>query len=96
MTEPDADAARSVLMSIVTAAHNQDFETAQRITYEFSIVNNGIMPLLVSSISLIETILLSISEEIGMPADKLLQGIALGLSIKQMEQNNQQGENNDT
>lgn len=91
---PNADKARNALLSIVTAARSGQMDLASTLTREYQMLNGGeIMPLFISAVSLIETILLSVADEIGMDADKLFSGICLGLSIKQIEeQQNQQSE----
>ena len=90
---PDADAARNALLAIVTAARSGQMELASSLTREYEILNGSVLPLFISAVSVIETILLSVADERGMDADKLFSGICLGLSIKQIEeQQNQQSE----
>lgn len=89
---PDADKARNTLLSIVTAARSGQMELASTLTREYEAINGSVLPLFISSVSLIETILLSVADEIGMDADKLFSGICLGLSVKEIEEKNQQSE----
>lgn len=92
---PDPDAARNTLIQIVTAARNGDMNLASRIAKEYELINGTILPLLISSISLVSTVLETVSVELDMQPDHLWHGIALGLTVKQMEQN-QQGDTDGT
>lgn len=89
---PDADAARNVLLSIVTAARSGQMSLAATLTNEYQLANGTLLPLFISSVSLIETIVATMAETLEMDADKLFSGICLGLSIRQIEEQNQQGE----
>lgn len=87
---PDPDQARSVLVQIVTAARNSDMDLATRLTAEYDAIHGDILPLFITAVTMIETVLLSVAESVGMPADKLWQGIALGLSVKEIERKKNQ------
>lgn len=92
--QPDpANEARNTLLQVVTAARNGDMALAARLTNEYQMIHGSIMPLFISSVSLIETVLLTMANELELDADKLFHGICLGLSVKQIEeQMNQQTE----
>jgi hypothetical protein len=91
--DPDANEARNTLLQIVTAARNGDMQLAARLTNEYKVIHGDILPMFISSVSLIETVLLTMANELSLDADKLFHGICLGLSVKQIEeQMNQQTE----
>ena len=84
--DPATDA-RNTVLQIITAARGGkqvDMQLAAQITQEYATQHGGIYPLFISSIGVIETILLSVAEEMGIEPDKLLSGICLGVSIKDM------------
>lgn len=78
---------------IVTAARSGDMQLAARLTNEYRTIHGDILPMFISSVSLIETVLSTLAAELKIDADKLFHGICLGLSVKQIEeQKNQQTE----
>lgn len=84
---PDqATEARNVLLQVVTAARNGDMTLAARLVNEYQVIHGSILPMLISSVSLIETVLLTMAQELDIDADKLFHGICLGLSVKQIEE----------
>lgn len=83
---PDHNKAQNAVLQIVTAARAGDFNLAATIAGEFELTNGTILPLLISSVSLIESILRTVAEEMELPPDKLFAGICLGLSVKQIEE----------
>lgn len=95
MTMPNPDIARNTLIQIVTAARKGDMNLAQRIAGEYEIVNGTILPLFISAVSMIETVLRTVGELTDMDSDNLWQGIALGLTIRQMQENQQEKGNED-
>ena len=91
-TDPAA-IARNAVIQIVTAAKSGDFQTASKIANEFSIVNGGLLPRVIAAVAFIETVINSVAEEIDMDSDILFQGICLGVSVKDMEKNQENNEN---
>lgn len=89
---PNADAARNALLSIVTAARSGQMDLAATLTNEYHVTHGSILPLFISAVSLIETVLLTLGESLDLEPDKLFHGICLGLSIRQIEEKNQQNE----
>ncbi len=92
-----ANEARNILLQVVTAARGgtpQSMSLAAQITNDYESEHHTILPLFISSVALIETILSSVADEIGISSDKLFSGICLGISIRQMadEQNQQEKE----
>lgn len=92
-TDPAAQA-RNCVIQIVTAAKAGDFGLASKIANEFSIMNGGLLPLVIAAVAFIETVINSVAEDLDMDANILFQGIALGVSVKEME-NRKNQENND-
>lgn len=91
----DANAARNTLLQIVTAARTGEVQLAARLTNEYNTMNGSILPLFISSVSLIETVLLTMANELQIEPDKLFHGICLGLSVKQIEEQMNQQEEDD-
>lgn len=83
---PDHNKAQNAVLQIVTAARGGDFNLAATIANEFELTHGSILPLLISSVSLIESILRTVSEAMDIPPEKLFSGICLGLSVKQIEE----------
>jgi hypothetical protein len=61
-------------------------DVASMIVAEFESKHGTILPLFISSVSLIESIIRTVSEAMEIPPDKLFSGICLGLSVKQIEE----------
>ena len=88
---PDPTEARQLVIQIATASRAGDIKLAIALTDEYAYKHGTLLPLLISSLTIIETIILSTAESVGMPADELWHGIALGLSMRQIqERKNQQ------
>ena len=84
---PDpATEARNTLLTIITAARTDDAQLAAAITNEYADEHGTLLPLFISSVSLIESILRTVSEAMEISPDKLFAGICLGLSVKDIEQ----------
>lgn len=92
---PDHNQAQNAVLQVVTAARGGDFHLAGKIVQEFEIVHGSIMPMFMSSISLIESVLRTVGEAMEIPPDKLFAGICLGLSVKQIEAQQREGTSND-
>ena len=95
MSIPNATEVQNTLLAIVTAARGGepgDMRLAAQLTAVFQVSNGSILPLFISAVALIETILLSIAHEVGVEPDKLFAGICLGLSLRQIQEQNQQEE----
>ena len=94
MADDPASQAQNTLLQVITAARSGDLNLAATITMDFEQHNHTIMPLFISSVSLIESILNTVAEAMEIPVDKLFAGICLGLSVRQIEeqQRNQTGE----
>jgi hypothetical protein len=92
LDKPATDA-RNTLLQIVTAARGGqpgDMTLAAQITNDYQAENNTILPLFISAVSLIDSVIQSVAEPLGMSPDKLFAGICLGLSVKQLAEENQQ------
>lgn len=83
-----ADEARNQLLQIVTAARSDDMQLAAALTDEYADKHGTLLPLFISSVSLIESVIRTVSEAMEIPSDKLFSGICLGLSIKAIEEQN--------
>lgn len=93
MIPPSPDEARNLLIQIVTSARAGDINTAVRLANEYKLLHGDILPLFISAISLVSTVLQTVAETLeDITADELWQGIALGLTIKQMEENQRKEE----
>lgn len=92
MNDP-AKEATNALLTIVTAARADDVELAAALTNEYAEKHGSLLPIFISSVSLIDTIIRTVSEAMEIPPDKLFSGICLGLSVKQIEE---QTRNQDT
>lgn len=91
---PDpADEARNQLLAIITAARISDMQLASVLTNEYAEQHGTLLPLFISSVSLIESILRTVSDAMEIPPDKLFSGICLGLSVKAIEEQQQQQRN---
>lgn len=92
---PDpATEARNVLISVVTAARAGEMQLAATLVTEYGDSHGGdILPLLISSVSFIESILISVADAMEISSEKLFSGICLGISVKAIEE--QQGEEPD-
>jgi hypothetical protein len=89
-TDDPATEARNTVLQIITAARGgtkQDMSLAATITDEYAQTHGSIYPLFISSVAIVETILLSVADELGVPPDKLLSGICLGVSIRDLADN---------
>ncbi len=87
MPDDPATEARNTVLQIITAARGgkqQDMVLAAQLTDEYAQQHGSIYPLFISSIAVIETILLSVADELSVPPDKLLSGICLGVSIRDL------------
>jgi hypothetical protein len=82
---PDHNKAQNAVLQIVTAAREGDFHLASKIVAEFEAVHGSILPMFMSSIALIESVISTVSQAMDIPPDKLFAGICLGLSVKQIE-----------
>lgn len=87
MSDP-ASEAQNALLSIVTAARTGDVELAAALTDEYVKQHGTLQPLFITSVALIESIIRTVSEAMEIPSDKLFSGICLGLSVKQIEEQN--------
>jgi hypothetical protein len=84
---PDpANDARNTLLQVVTAARSGDMDLASTLTTEYYSTHGDILPLFISAVSLIESIILTVSEAMDIPSGKLFSGICLGLSVKAIEE----------
>lgn len=92
MNDPAVEA-QNALLTIVTAARTGDVQLAGALTQEYLDKHGTLMPIFISSVSLIESIIRTVSEAMEIPPDKLFSGICLGLSVKQIEE---QQRNQDT
>jgi hypothetical protein len=94
MTSDDpATVARNTLLQIVTAARGgnpRDMQLASQITNDYSAEHKTILPLFISSVAFIQTIILTVAEAMEIDPDKLFHGICLGLSVKRLAEENQQ------
>lgn len=88
-----ADEARNAMLQIVTAARMNDMELASALTAEYADDHGTLLPLFISSVSLIESVIRTVSDAMDIPGDKLFSGICLGLSVRAIEeqQRNQEG-----
>lgn len=85
MTDP-ADEARNQLFAIITAARMDDMMLAGSLTNEYATEHGTLLPLFISSVSLIESILRTVSEAMDISPEKLFSGICLGLSVRAIEE----------
>lgn len=91
---PDpADEARNAMLQIVTAARSNDMALASTLTTEYYDEHGDILPLFISSVSLIESIIRTVSEAMEIEPDKLFSGICLGLSVKAIEEQQRNQDN---
>lgn len=84
-TDP-AEEARNALLAIVTAARTQDTQLAAALTNEYADEHGTLLPLFISSVSLIESIIRTVSEAMEISPERLFSGICLGLSVKAIEE----------
>lgn len=95
MMIPDpATEARNAMLQIITAARNGDMQLASVLTTEYHDTHGDILPLFIQSVSLVESIIRTVSEAMEIPPDKLFSGICLGLSVKAIEEQARNQENN--
>jgi hypothetical protein len=84
MSIDPATEARNSLLSIITAARENNMELASILTAEYAEEHDGdILPLFICAVELVETVLLSVANAVQMDPDELFSGICLGLSKKQ-------------
>lgn len=88
-----AEEARNQLLTIVTAARSGDMDLAAELTNEYADKYGTLLPLFISSVSLIESIIRTVSEAMEIPPDKLFSGICLGLSLRAIEEQQRNQEN---
>lgn len=79
------DEARNSYIQIVTAAR-VDVNLAAQLTNEYMDKNGSLLPLVISSVSIVESIIRTVSEAMEIPPDKLFSGICLGLSVRAIEE----------
>jgi hypothetical protein len=80
----EANEARNAMLAIVTAARLGNTDYAAKLTDEYRLAQGDILPLFISAVSMIETVILTVAKELNLDADKLWRGICLGLTVKQM------------
>jgi hypothetical protein len=91
--DPAAEA-RNQLISVITAARAGEMQLAATLVTEYGDKHGGdILPLLISSVSFIESILISVSDAMDITAETLFSGICLGISVRAIEE--QQGKEPD-
>lgn len=88
-----ASEARNTLISVITAARAGEMVLAGTLTDEYAQTHgDDILPLFISSIAFIESILVSVSEAMEITPEKLFSGICLGISVKAIEEQQQMEE----
>lgn len=91
--EDPANEARNAMLQIVTAARMNDMQLASVLTTEYADEHGTLLPIFISSVSLIESIIRTVSEAMEIDSDKLFSGICLGLSVKAIEEQQQNQRN---
>ena len=95
MADDLATEARNTVLSIVTAARGgnpTDMRLAATLTDDYDRKHGSIYPLFISAVGIIESILLTVADEVGIPPDKLFAGICLGLTVRQITDDKNQQE----